>query len=103
MCQNKKDGKTKDFEEMLLDIEEKKLQLARDQFEENNKTRDIDHKEKLLSTCKKSSDDGFPDHAVFKCYPDFKAMMGECDEDSEYKFSHTKVKHEEESIEIEEL
>ena len=45
--------------------------------------RDVDYKEKLLRTCKKLSDDGFPDHAVFKCHPDFKAMMGECDEDSE--------------------
>ena len=51
------------------------------------------------------SDDGFPDHAVFKCYPDFKATMGECDEDSEDsedEFSHTKGKDEEERIEVEE-
>ena len=91
------------FQEMLLDIEEKKLQLARDQFEKNKKMRDIDHKEKLLRICKKLSNAGFPDHAVFKCHPDFKAVIGECDEDSEDKFSYTKGKDDEESFEIEEV
>ena len=91
---------------MLLDIEKKKLQLARDQIEESNKMRDIDHNEKILRTCNKLSDNGFPNHAVFKCYPDFKAIMCEGDEDSQDsddEFSHTKGKDEDESIEIKEL
>ena len=57
---------------MLLGTEEKKLQLARDQFEENKKMRDIDHEEKILRTCKTFSDNGFPNHDVFKCYPDLR-------------------------------
>ena len=67
--------------------------------------RDVDHKEKLLRTCKKLSDDGLPNHAVFKCFPDFKTMMDECEEDignSEDEFADTKGEDEEESIEIEE-
>ena len=57
------------FEEMLLDVEDKKPKLARDQFEVNKNMRDIDHEEKLLRTCKKLSDGRFPGHAVFKCCP----------------------------------
>ena len=52
------------------------------------------------------SDDGFPDHAVFKCYPDFKAMMYEGDEDSEDsedEFSCTKCKDKDESFKTEEV
>ena len=102
---NEKDGRTKDFEEKLLDVEEKKLQLARNQFEKSEKMRDDDCKEKPLRTCKKFSDDGFPDHSVFKYCPDFKAEMSECEEDSEGREDEcagAKGKDEEESIEVEE-
>ena len=86
-------------------MEEKKLQLDRDLFDEGKKMRNVDCEESLLRTCEKLSDDGFPDHAVFKCCPEFKAMMGE-DEDhrdnSECKFKATKGRDEEESDDIEE-
>ena len=74
---NKNDDE-KDFEEKTLEIEEKKINLARDQFEEGKKMKDIEFKDKLLRTCMKLSNDGIPNNTIYKMHPEFCAMM-QCD------------------------